>query len=130
MKKLPVVLALALSVFAPAAFAEHGSAGARPLPPELLARFDTNRDGKISPEEKQAAHAARKDHRQGRREDRKDDRARGIPVATLDSNGDGYVSREEHHAAMEKMRAKIQEHKGQRQERREDRQGQRKDGRK
>ncbi len=97
-----------------------GDRPARPLPPKLLEKFDTDGDGKLSPEEKQAARDARKETAGERRKEilekydtdqsgdlsddekakmREDFQAKALEK--FDTDGDGQLSEEER-AAMPK----------------------------
>lgn len=88
---------LLAGMIAAASFAQAGdkSIGDGTLP-EFLQQFDTNEDGHIDEEERQAI----RDYRQRLREERR---------ASIDTDGDGEISREEIQAAREAIRAKIEE---------------------
>lgn len=64
--------------------------------PSFLADFDTNGDGRIDEEERQAIIEARKAAREERR-------------AEIDTDGDGVISQEERDAAREALRQRILE---------------------
>ena len=63
--------------------------------PEFLQQFDTNEDGKIDREERQAI----KDLREERRKERRD---------AIDTDGDGEISDEEKEAARDAIRERIE----------------------
>lgn len=88
---------LILAIFATSGFAQAGdrSIGDGTLP-EFLEQFDTNEDGIIDEEERQAI----RDLRAKMREERRN---------SIDTDGDGKISREEIEAAREAMRQKIEE---------------------
>ncbi|MDB4265308.1 EF-hand domain-containing protein [bacterium] len=65
--------------------------GDRPVPAEILEKFDTDKDGKLSPEERKAAMEARK----------------AEMLAKFDKDGDGELSKEERKAANEARKAEM-----------------------
>ena len=91
--KFTLIAALALT----SSFAQAGdrSIGDGTLP-EFLQQFDTNEDGKIDEEERQAI----RDLRSKMREERRN---------SIDTDGDGEISADEIKAAREALRAKIEE---------------------
>ncbi|TLD72315.1 EF-hand domain-containing protein [Phragmitibacter flavus] len=66
-----------------------GPGGDRPVPPEVLEKFDADKDGKLSPEERKAAREAREKE--------------------FDKDGDGKLNQEEKAAMQEAGRAKMLE---------------------
>jgi Ca2+-binding EF-hand superfamily protein len=109
MKTNPSLVTLALvlgistfSVAAPAGGAKGKPPGGHPLPPELLAQFDTNRDGRLSDSEKAAMKVAM-------------DAKRAELIAKYDADGDGVLNATERAAAdaamqaarLEEMKAKF-----------------------
>ncbi|MGC6582963.1 MAG: EF-hand domain-containing protein [Akkermansiaceae bacterium] len=88
---------LLAGIIATVTFAQAGdkSIGDGTLP-EFLQQFDTNEDGLIDEEERQAM----RELRQKRREEQR---------SSIDADGDGELSREEIEAAREAIRAKIEE---------------------
>lgn len=98
--KTKSILLLAGALFSTSALvkAEHRPFGNGQLP-EFLKQFDTDGDGKLSAEERQAAAEAIK-------EERKNHADRKNP---WDTNGDGVLSDEEKAAAQAAIKAKIEE---------------------
>ncbi|MGJ8697178.1 MAG: EF-hand domain-containing protein [Verrucomicrobiaceae bacterium] len=89
---LSLVLASALIAHAePGDKKEKGPRGGRPLPPEVVAKFDKDGDGKLSEEERKAAFEARK----------------AEMLAKFDKDGDGKLSDEEKEAAREAQKAEF-----------------------
>jgi len=93
--KIKFTLIAALMATGSLAFAGDRSIGDGTLP-EFLQQFDTNEDGEIDEEERQAI----RDLRAKMREERRN---------SIDTDGDGKISREEIEAARDELRAKIQE---------------------
>lgn len=72
----------------------------RPLPPKILEKFDKDGDGKLSAEEKQAAHDARKEMAGERRKE---------ILAKFDTDQNGELSDEEKAKMREEIHAKMLE---------------------
>ncbi len=70
---------------------EKGPRGDRPVPAALLEKFDTDKDGKLSAEERKAAMAARK----------------AEMLEKFDKDGDGKLNEEERKAAGEARKAEM-----------------------
>lgn len=70
---------------------KKGTRGERPVPQEILEKYDTDKDGKLSPEERKAAGAARK----------------AEMLAKFDKDGDGKLDKEERKAAGEARKAEM-----------------------
>jgi hypothetical protein len=66
-----------------------GGRGERPVPPEILEKFDLDKDGKLSPEERKAAREAREKE--------------------FDKDGDGKLNEQEREAMRDANRAKMLE---------------------
>ena len=98
--KTTSILLIAGALFSTSALvkAEHRPFGNGQLP-EFLKRFDTDGDGKLSAEERQAAAEAIKEERK-KHEDRKN---------PWDTDGDGVLSDEEKAAAQAAIKAKMEE---------------------
>ena len=94
------LIALAAIAGAATAHADDKTIGDGTLP-EFLQQFDTNEDGTIDEEERQAI----RDYRQKLREERR---------ASIDTDGDGEISAEEIQAARDAIRAKIEERRNER----------------
>jgi len=88
-----VTVALATASFAfgepPKGKGERG--GDRPVPPEVLEKFDANKDGKLDKEERRAAYEAR----------------RAEMIKKHDKDGDGKLNDEERKAAFEARKAEM-----------------------
>lgn len=119
----PIAVALATSLIAYAEPPEgrgkgrpEGKKGPRPLPKEIVEKFDKNGDGKLNQEERKAAYEARKaemlkkydqdgdgelseDERKAAAADRKAE-----AMKRFDKDGDGKLSDEEKKAMREEMR--------------------------
>ena len=92
-----------------------GPRGQRSVPAEVLEKFDTDGDGKLSKEERKAAHEARKAERiakydtdgDGELSDAEKQAARDARKAEMlekfDADGDGELSKEERKAARDEM---------------------------
>ncbi len=85
-----------------AAHAEEDSKKRPPhkLPPEIIAKFDKDGDGKLNEEEREAAKAARGDMEANRRKEF---------LEKFDADGDGKLSDEEKKAMREAMKKKMLE---------------------
>lgn len=68
-----------------------GGPGGRPVPAEVLAKFDKDKDGKLNEEERKAAMEARK----------------AEMLAKFDKNKDGKLDEDERKAAMEARKAEM-----------------------
>lgn len=90
--KTTILLATVASLGLTAAHAEPKGPG-RPVPPEVLERFDLDKDGKLSPEERKAAMAER----------------RQKMLEKFDTDGDGQLSETEREAARAAFEARRQE---------------------
>lgn len=77
-----------------------GDRPARPLPAKILEKFDKDGDGKLSAEEKQAAHDARKEMAGERRKEM---------LAKYDTDQNGELSDEEKAKMREEIQAKMLE---------------------
>jgi Ca2+-binding EF-hand superfamily protein len=97
------ILYTALAAFAVSSISASAQEGERPkreIPPEILAKFDTDGDGKLSEDERKAAMEARK----GKMEEQ-----RKAMIAKFDKDGDGKLDEEERKAAREAMKARHDE---------------------
>lgn len=65
-------------------------------PPEIVAKFDLDGDGKLNKEERKAAHEAMKEHRRAKKQEH-----RQKMLEQFDTDGDGKLSEEERKAARE-----------------------------
>jgi hypothetical protein len=85
-----------------AAHAEEGKKERPPhkLPPEVIAKFDKDGDGKINEEERAAAKAAREEMQAARKKE---------VLEKFDKDGDGKLNDEERMAAHEGMKKKMLE---------------------
>lgn len=99
MKTKTIVMIAASLGFAAAAHAEEGKPNRpeRKLPPEILEKFDTNKDGKLDEAEREAAKAAREEMMKARKAEM---------LKKFDKDGDGKLSDEEE-AAMKEERKKM-----------------------
>ena len=68
----------------------------RPIPPEMIKKFDKDNDGKLSPEERQAMRA--------KMEERQKE-----ALAKFDKDGDGKLSEDERKVMMAEMKTKMDE---------------------
>jgi len=98
--KFDSILALATLMGLAAAPADEKTIGDGTLP-TFLQQFDTNEDGSIDEEERQAIRAFRQKLREERR-------------ASIDTDGNGSISRDEIKAARQAIRAKIEERRKER----------------
>jgi Ca2+-binding EF-hand superfamily protein len=99
MKTKSIVMIAASLGLVGAAYAEEGKPK-RPehkLPPEILEKFDTNKDGKLDEAEREAAKAAREEMMKARKAEM---------LKKFDKDGDGKLSEEEE-AAMREERKKM-----------------------
>jgi hypothetical protein len=72
----------------------------RPIPPEIIAKFDKDGDGKLNKEEREAAKAAREEMMEARKKEM---------LAKFDKDGDGKLSDEEEEAMREARRKMMLE---------------------
>lgn len=77
-----------------------GDRSDRPVPPEILEKFDADGNGKLEGEERKKAAAARKGMMEKRR---------SAMIDKFDTDGDGQLSEDERKAAREAMAAKRAE---------------------
>lgn len=70
----------------------QGPRGYRPIPDEILEKFDTNKDGKLDADERKAMMEAR----------------RKEMLAKFDKDGDGKLDEDERKAMMEEQRAEME----------------------
>lgn len=101
MKKIITLLTTAALVAVAHAQAPKGPKGHRKgphggPPPEIVAKFDLDGDGKLNDEERKAAHEAMKEHRRAKKQEH-----RQKMLEQFDTDGDGKLSEEERKAARE-----------------------------
>jgi hypothetical protein len=86
-----VALATAGFAFGEPAKGKGERGGDRPAPPEMLEKYDTNKDGKLDKDERKAAFEARK----------------AEMIKKFDKDGDGKLSEDERKAAGEARKAEM-----------------------
>jgi Ca2+-binding EF-hand superfamily protein len=82
------------------ASAQQGDRPKRDLPPEVLEKFDTNKDGKLDQDERKAAMQARRARMEKQRKNM---------LEKFDGDGDGKLDENERKAAGEAMKARHAE---------------------
>lgn len=102
MKTMTLITIAAAIGLSGAAHAEEGKKERPPhkLPPEIIAKFDKDGDGKLNEEEHAAAKAAREEMQAARKKEM---------LEKFDKDGDGKLNEEEKMAAHEGMKKKMLE---------------------
>ena len=102
MKTTPLIMIAAAIGLSGAAHAEEGKGPRKPhkIPPEILEKFDADKDGKLDEEERKAAKAARGDMEAKFRQEM---------LEKFDVDGDGKLNDEEKAAMREGVKKKMLE---------------------